>query len=45
VPGTEIEAQLESISRDPVAYKVRGSVVALRRQQAERIFLVNKEEN
>ena len=45
VPGTEIEAQLESISRDPVAYKVRGAVVALRKQQADRIFLVNIEDN
>ena len=44
VPGTEIEPQLESISRDPVAYKVRGSVVALRKQQADRIFLVTKED-
>ncbi len=44
-PGTEIEAQLESISRDPVAYKVRGSVVALRKLQAERIFLVNEKDN
>lgn len=43
VPGTEIEAQLESVSRDPIAYKVRGSVVALRKQQADRIYLVNEE--
>ncbi len=45
VPGTEIEVQLESITRDPMAYKVRGAVVALRKQQADRIFLVNKEDN
>ncbi len=44
VPGTEIEAQLESITRDPVAYKVRGSVVALRKQQADKIFLINEDE-
>ena len=43
VPGTEIEPQLESISRDPVAYKVRGSVVALRKQQADKIYLVDEE--
>lgn len=43
VPGTAIEAQLESVSRDPVAYKVRGSVVALRKQQADRIYLINEE--
>lgn len=45
VPGTEIESQLESISSDPVAYKVRGAIIALRKQQADKIFLVNKENN
>jgi DtxR family Mn-dependent transcriptional regulator len=45
VPGTEIEAQLESITSDPIAYKVRGSVIALRKKQADRIYLVNEEEN
>lgn len=45
VPGTEIEAQLESISRDPIAYRVRGSVVALRKQQADRIYLVDEGTN
>lgn len=43
VPGTEIEAQLESITSDPIAYKVRGSVVALRKQQADRIYLVTED--
>lgn len=42
VPGTEIEAQLESVTRDPIAYKVRGSVIALRKQQADRIYLQNE---
>lgn len=45
VPGTEIEAQLQSITNDPVAYKVRGSVVALRKQHTDRIYLVNEEAN
>ena len=35
VPGTVIEAELESSSRDPVAYRIRGSLIALRRSQAE----------
>lgn len=43
VPGTEIEAQLESITSDPVAYKVRGSIVALRKKQADRIYIVDGE--
>lgn len=43
VPGTEIEAQLQSVTNDPIAYKVRGLVVALRKQQADRIYLVDKD--
>jgi DtxR family Mn-dependent transcriptional regulator len=35
VPGTEIEAELPSASGDPVAYRIRGALIALRRQQAE----------
>lgn len=43
VPGTEIEAQLESITSDPIAYKVRGSIIALRKKQADRIYIVGEE--
>lgn len=43
VPGTSIEPQLESVTHDPVAYKVRGSIIALRKQQADRIYLINDE--
>lgn len=43
VPGTKIEAELESLTGDPVAYRVRGTSVALRKQQTDRIFLVNDE--
>jgi DtxR family Mn-dependent transcriptional regulator len=39
VPGTEIRAELESFGGDPVAYIVRGTLVALRRSQAEQIFV------
>jgi len=41
VPGTKIEAELESFTGDPVAYKVRGTTVALRKQQTDKIYLVN----
>jgi DtxR family transcriptional regulator, Mn-dependent transcriptional regulator len=44
VPGTKIEAELESFSGDPVAYKVRGTTVALRKQQTDKIYLLNDEE-
>jgi Fe2+ transport system protein FeoA len=43
VPGTKIEAELESLTGDPVAYRVRGTMVALRKQQTDRIYLVNNE--
>ncbi|HMN23117.1 MAG TPA: metal-dependent transcriptional regulator [Ignavibacteriaceae bacterium] len=45
VPGTKIEAELQSLTGDPVAYKVRGTTVALRKQQTDKIFLVNDEVN
>lgn len=44
VPGTEIEAELESVTGDPVAYRVRGTTVALRKNQADKIYLVKEEE-
>ena len=43
VPGTKIEAELESVTGDPVAYKVRGTTVALRKHQTDKIYLVNEE--
>ncbi len=40
VEGTEIEAEFASASGDPVAYRIRGALIALRRSEAEsvRIF-------
>jgi DtxR family transcriptional regulator, Mn-dependent transcriptional regulator len=35
VPGTRIVPELVSTSGDPVAYRIRGAVIALRREQAE----------
>jgi len=37
VPGTEVRAELQGPGGDPTAYRIRGAVIALRRQQAERI--------
>ncbi len=37
VPGTVIEAELTSPSGDPTAYKIRGALIALRREQAQLI--------
>jgi ferrous iron transport protein A len=36
-PGTKIEARLQSPLGDPIAYHVRGTTIALRRNQAEKI--------
>jgi DtxR family Mn-dependent transcriptional regulator len=34
VPGTEVEVEMVSPAGDPTAYRVRGTVIALRREQA-----------
>ncbi len=39
VPGTRITARLRSASGDPVGYEIRGALIALRREQAERILV------
>lgn len=46
LPGTRIEVEMRSPLGDPTAYRVRGSVIALRRRQAQNIvirLLPNKE--
>jgi DtxR family Mn-dependent transcriptional regulator len=45
VPGTKIEAELESLTGDPVAYRVRGTSVALRKQQTDKIYLLDDGKN
>jgi len=37
VPGTEVRAELKSAGGDPVAYRIRGALIALRRSQADQI--------
>jgi len=37
VPGTEIEAAFRSAGGDPMAYSIRGALIALRRSQARSI--------
>lgn len=37
VPGTVVRAELEGPGGDPIGYRIRGAVIALRRVQAERI--------
>jgi len=39
VPGTTIRAEMRSASGDPTAYNIRGTMVALRQQHAQMIFI------
>lgn len=39
VPGTEIHAELRSMGGDPVAYRIRGATIALRKEQADLIYI------
>lgn len=43
VPGTLVEIEMTSPAGDPTAYRVRGSVVALRREQANLIRVNSRE--
>lgn len=42
VPGTIVEVEMTSPMRDPVAYRVRSSVIALRSEQARLIQIVRE---
>jgi DtxR family Mn-dependent transcriptional regulator len=39
VPGTTIGVEMVSASGDPIAYRIRGAMIALRRDQAEWIYV------
>lgn len=39
VPGTAIRAELYSASGDPVGYRILGTTVGIRKQQADLIFI------
>jgi len=39
LPGTVISVEMESAGRNPVAYRIRGAVIALRNIQARNIFV------
>ncbi|MCB9265264.1 MAG: metal-dependent transcriptional regulator [Lewinellaceae bacterium] len=43
VPGTIISAELRSASNDPVAYRIMGATIAIRKDQASLIFINKKE--
>jgi DtxR family Mn-dependent transcriptional regulator len=39
VPGTLVTAELESIGRDPVAYNIKGATIAIRKKNADQIYV------
>lgn len=39
VPGTKVKARLKGFSGDPTAYDVRGTTIALRKNQTDKIFI------
>ena len=39
VPGSPVELGFASPMASPAAYRVRGSLIALRREQAEQVFI------
>ena len=39
INGTKIKPVLVSPSRDPRAFQVRGSIIAIRKEEAEKIYL------
>jgi DtxR family Mn-dependent transcriptional regulator len=45
LPGTEIEATMSAPGGEPVAYRIRGALIALRREQASLIRISKMQEN
>lgn len=37
LPGTEVQAEIRSPAGDPTGYRIRGAVIALRREQADQV--------
>jgi Fe2+ transport system protein FeoA len=40
LPGTPVAAEIRSPSGDPTAYRIRGALIALRRDQADLIHVM-----
>lgn len=43
IPGSTIATEMRSAAGDPVAYRIRGTVIALRREQANLIYIERSE--
>ena len=44
LPGTKISNEMDSAAGDPSAYRIRDAVIALRKTQADLIFIITQEE-
>lgn len=44
VPGTKVSVRLVSLGNDPVAYDIRNTTVAIRKQQADLVFIRKESE-
>ena len=44
LPGTKVTNEMNSAAGDPSAYRIRGAVIALRKAQADLIFINKQEE-
>ncbi len=44
VPGAKISAEMKSLTGNPTAYRIRGTAIALRKDQSDKIFIKEKEE-
>lgn len=42
VPGTRVRAEFESPFRSPRSYLIRGTMIALRREQAEKVLILSE---
>jgi DtxR family Mn-dependent transcriptional regulator len=42
VPGSVIRMEMTSAARDPIAYTIRGALIALRKEQAKMIYIAEK---
>ncbi len=42
LPGTEVTAEMVSASGDPIAYIIRGALIALRKSQSDLIFICSE---
>ena len=45
IPGTRVVAEMDSPLGDPTAYRVRGALIALRKEQARLIHVKHQDNN